>query len=151
MNKTLLYLFIVLVGFAASCKKSSTGPKTVAVQAIVANRNWESYSAAVTLTKSPSLHLIIQADSANTHMRLDIGNYAGTGTYNLLDSTNTATYTDFNNNGGHITHTATSGEIVITKDTLRATGGNEFIGTFKFLGDTLTVVNGSFDVMLYLN
>jgi len=96
-------LFILLVLLGAGCKKAKTAPATLVMQALVGKYNWASYHALVNISKDPTLHLSIRADSANTHFQLDVGNYSGIGTYSLYDSSNLATYTAYDPVGGNVT------------------------------------------------
>ncbi len=144
-------IIVASIAVFAACKKNNTTIPTVVMSADVASSSWVSYQSRVTISKTPTLHVTIAADSATTHMQLDLGNYSGPGTYSLYDSANSARYTAFYSGVGNVTHVATSGQIVVTDNVLTSTGATEIKGTFKFLGDTLSVKNGAFDVMLYLN
>ena len=146
MKRILFFVLIIcVVAFGACKKKSSSAPAQMT--AVIDNRAWVSGNSAVTFDKSSGLHLTITADSARTHMRLDIGNYTGVGTYVISDSGNTASYISTDGE----THVATSGQILITANTSNGTNQNGIKGTFKFLAGTVQVTSGAFDVSMYLN
>ncbi len=150
MKRILLFIFTVFVCVFAACKKN-TSSSGVQMSAVINNRPWASSSSNVSIDKSSGLHITITADSANTHMKLDIGNYAGAGTYLISDSGNTAVYTSYTNGVGSAAHKATSGNITVTAATSNGVNQNGIKGTFEFLADSVFVTTGNFDVKMNLN
>ena len=149
MKRILLFLLTISVVFGSCKKKSSSEPSQMT--ASVDNKAWVSNTSLVKFDKGATVHLILTADSANTHMRLDIGNYTGIGTYVISDSGNTASFTTYSAANGSALHKATSGQIVVKQVTTNGTNQNGFKGTFEFLADTVQVTAGTFNVNLYLN
>lgn len=146
MKRILFFLLAISVFIFGSCKKKSSSVPAQ-MTAVIDNRAWVSNTSAVKFDNASGVHITITADSANTHMKLDIGNYTGVGTYVVSDSGNTASYTS----GDGEAHIATSGQIVVTANTTNGTNQNGIRGTFQFLAGTVQVTSGAFDVSLYLN
>ncbi len=143
-------LLLLICAFFA-CKKSSHPSPDNSLSATVDGLPWVSSGSYITISKSPGIQLSIGADSSATHIRLYIGNYIGKGKYIISDSGTTANYVNYYNGAGVVTHKATSGEIVVTGDTSVNNGPTYINGTFRFLGDTISVENGLFAVKLDLN
>lgn len=146
MKRILFLILTVTVVVLGSCKKKSSSVPAQ-MTAVIDNKPWVSGNSAVKFDKSTGVHITITADSANTHMKLDIGNYTGAGTYVVSDSGNTASYISRDGE----THVATSGQIVVTTNTTNGTNRNGIKGTFQFLAGTVQVTAGVFDVNMYLN
>ena len=135
------------VGFFISCKKTATtAAANLQMTADINGIPWRSYSSNISLDRSSSLHIIIMADSSNSHIRLDIGAYKGIGTYKFFDTANGALYT-VSGDG----HKASSGEIVITANDIINNSQTEIKGTFTFYTNNASIKDGIFDMKLYNN
>ena len=146
MKRIVIFILTIsVVVFGACKKKSSSSPSQMT--AVVNNKPWVSSNSAVKFDNAAGVHITITGDSANTHMKLDIGNYTGVGTYVISDSGNTASYTM----DGSESNIATSGQIVVKFDTTNRTNQNGLKGTFQFLAGTVQVTSGAFDVNMYLH
>ncbi len=147
-------LSFILLGFVivlGACQKGSIPQLKHAMSAKVGKELWSSSHSDVSLQQGVGTGITIVADSADTKCVLSIGKYTGPGTYSLVNPENAAAFTNTVSGAGNITHTASSGKIVVTDNFLNAEGMTEIKGTFEFLGDTLSVVNGAFDVSFNLD
>lgn len=150
MKNLTIYILLAAVCGMAACKKKET-PVDRSVTAQIRGMAWVSSSTKVTFSKAPDMHVTILADSANTRLQLDINRYTGPGTYIILDTGTTASYTSYHPSSGNYKHIATSGQIVVTENNFDGGAGTAIKGTFRFLADTVDVQVGAFDVKLNFN
>ena len=151
MKNIVAVILLGLVLAGSACKKSNGTSPSIVMSGYVDNRPWVSYVSNVNIQRTSTIHIVIVADSANTHMKLDIGNYTGKGIYIISDSGNTASYTSYSKAYGSAVHKATSGQIEVTNNTSNGTTQTGITGTFQFLADTVAVTTGKFDVKLDFN
>ena len=153
MKNIFAAVLLMLSFLCGACKKTKTQSPDIQMSAHVNNRAWVSYSANTAIQQANTIHVVITADSANTHMKLNIGSYTGKGTYNISisDTGNTASYIGYSKTSGSVTHKATSGKIIITNSTSNGTSSNGITGTFEFNADSIAVTAGQFNVKLDFN
>lgn len=150
-GSTFCWLLILLGTLLLGCKKNKEETPVVRMTAMVQGLPWVAYNAQVRITKTPSIHLSITADSSDTHIELNIHNYNGPGTYSLWDSGNSAQYRGFIEGYGYNTFTATSGQVTVDSNLIKGTTNTNLKGTFRFMGGPVTVTDGAFDVQLLLD
>jgi hypothetical protein len=155
MMKYVAIILLCIAGVAAGtgCKKSSSNAVVVVppqdtipiyMKSSINGATWSSDSA-VAYDIFPSgagtqMGIVISATlkTGNTasRMMLQIGNYTGVGIYDITPPENTAAF--YLNN---IRHFATTGNIIITKDS-----STYLMGSYNFNADTLQITSGSFIV-----
>jgi len=158
MNRLGVIIFVALCVATAACKKKvytsvhsvqQTNPdSTVIMTATVNGQSWQTDSAfayADQITNdSGAYNLTIVATNKTgkipTTVYLYITNYRGPNTYNIDAPYNTATY--YIGSIGNNRNFASSGQITITSDI-----AYNLLGTFNFTADSITVANGSFNVL----
>jgi hypothetical protein len=140
-------LIIAAVATIASCKKSGDSAPDFKLSADVNGIPWRSYTTKVSMQRSSRLHLIIDADSSATKIKLDIGAYRGPGTYNLSDTNNSAIFRTVAGED----RVARTGTIEVTDNEEISTSQTEIKGIFTFNTGNILVEHGKFDVKLNLN
>lgn len=160
MKRLIVCIAVFLFCAFIACKKAkgpsntkSVQPRnnldsTVEMSATINGANWKTdsafgYSIKYSGNDSNYANLMITATKHDagspTTIKFNITRFEGPKTYPINPPINTATYYD----AGNVRHYATSGSIVVASDTAYA-----LRGTFSFSADTISVVNGIFDVAL---
>ena len=149
--KFLFLLVLPVLLLTGGCKKKKeTGQKEV-LWAKVRGEHWVAYEAKVIISKSPNLHLYIDATSNDSHIQLDIDNYSGVGKYNVIAGSNGAKFIGTVEGMGYNTYVATSGEIEVTDSYLAGSSNTGIKGKFKFLAAAVDVTEGEFNINLNLD
>lgn len=162
---SLTVLVITIVALAAGCTKDDDNPvgngnnnnNTAAMTGKIDGTTWKSVVAEVAIENEELDILGVQGDSsASLSLQFTIGNFHGTGTYQLDGFDNTAYIIDLAK-GGNMTiygvdddpESQTGGELVVTEITTTSIKGTfHFTAVNKLGNETKSVTNGVFTIKL---